>query len=84
MSHCYLSSKSKNNMKKRYFEYFIADYFPTLNKKDPVEANKTYKNRRKDKLNRISFLSAFRPSFIISPLSLFLASTWTFFSESLA
>ena len=36
MSHCYLSSKSKNNTGKWYFEYFIADYFPTLNKKDPV------------------------------------------------
>ena len=36
MSHCYLSSKSKNNTRKWYFEYFIADYFPTLNKKDPV------------------------------------------------
>ena len=23
-------------MKKWYFEYFIADYFPALNKKDPV------------------------------------------------
>ena len=36
MSQCYLSSKSKNNRRKGYFEYFIADYFPTLNKKDPV------------------------------------------------
>ena len=36
MSHFYLSSKSKNNTRKWYFEYFIADYFPTLNKKDPV------------------------------------------------
>ena len=36
MSHYYLSSKSKINTRKRYFEYFIADYFPTLNKKDPV------------------------------------------------
>ena len=36
MSQCYLSSKSKNNTRKWYFEYFIADYFPTLNKKDPV------------------------------------------------
>ena len=36
MSHFYFSSKSKNNMRKWYFEYFIADYFPTLNKKDPV------------------------------------------------
>ena len=35
MSHCYLSSKSKNNRRKWYFEYFIADYFPTLNKKRP-------------------------------------------------
>ena len=36
MSQSYLSSTSKNNTRKRYFEYFIADYFPTLNKKDPV------------------------------------------------
>ena len=36
MSHCYLPSKFKNNTRKQYFEYFIADYFPTLNKKDPV------------------------------------------------
>ena len=36
MSHCYLSVKAKNNTRKWYFEYFIADYFPTLNKKDPV------------------------------------------------
>ena len=36
MSHYYPSSKSKNNTRKRYFDYFIADYFPTLNKKDPV------------------------------------------------
>ena len=38
MSHYYLCSKSKTIMKKSYFEYFIADYFPTLNKKDPVVA----------------------------------------------
>ena len=37
MSQCYLSSKSKNNTRKWYYEYFIADYFPTLNKKDPVD-----------------------------------------------
>ena len=36
MSHYYLCSKSKTIMKKSYFEYFIADYFPTLNKKAPV------------------------------------------------
>ena len=36
MSHCYLCSKSKTNMKKWYFECFIPDYFPALNKKDPV------------------------------------------------
>ena len=36
MSHCYLSSKSKNNMREWYFESFIADYFWTFNKKDPV------------------------------------------------
>ena len=36
MSHFYLCSKSKTIMKKSYFVYFIADYFPTLNKKDPV------------------------------------------------
>ena len=29
-------SKFKNNTRKWYFEYFIADYFPTFNKKDPV------------------------------------------------
>ena len=27
MSHCYLGSKSKTNMKKLYFEVFIANYF---------------------------------------------------------
>ena len=37
MSHCYLCFKSQNNMKRWYFDYSIADYFPTLNKKDPVE-----------------------------------------------
>ena len=37
MSHYYLCSKSKTIMKKAYFELFIADYFPTLNKKDPVD-----------------------------------------------
>ena len=36
MSHCYLCSKTKTNMKKWDFGYFIADYFPALNKKDPV------------------------------------------------
>ena len=36
MSHCYLSSKSKNNMRKWYFESFIADNFWSFNKKDPV------------------------------------------------
>ena len=30
MSHCYLCFKSKTNMKKWYFEYFIADYFLSL------------------------------------------------------
>ena len=39
MSHYYLCSKSKANMKKSYFEYFLADLFPTLNKKDPVLGN---------------------------------------------
>ena len=37
MSHCYLSSKAKNNMRKWYFESFIADNFWSFNKKDPVE-----------------------------------------------
>ena len=37
MSHHYLSSKSKTIMKKSHFVYFKADYFPTLNKKDPVD-----------------------------------------------
>ena len=32
MSHCYLCSKTKTNMKKWDFGYFIADYFPALNK----------------------------------------------------
>ena len=36
MSHYYLCSKSKTILKNPYFEYFIANYFPTLNKKDPV------------------------------------------------
>ena len=36
MSHHYLCSKSKTIMKKSHFVYFKADYFPTLNKKDPV------------------------------------------------
>ena len=40
ISHCYLCSWSKTNMKKGYFEYFIADYFPALNKKDPVGSHK--------------------------------------------
>ena len=43
MSHYYLCSKSKTIMKKSYFEYFIADYFPTLNKKDPVVSNQAVK-----------------------------------------
>ena len=30
MFHCYLCSRSKTNMKKWYFEYFIADYFLSL------------------------------------------------------
>ena len=38
MSHSYLCSKSKTIMKKSHFVYFKADYFPTLNKKDPVVA----------------------------------------------
>ena len=37
MSHCYLYFNYKNNIKKWYLEYFIVDYFPTLNKKDPVD-----------------------------------------------
>ena len=36
MSHCYLWSKSKTNMKKWHLENFIADNFLALNKKDPV------------------------------------------------
>ena len=36
MSHCYLCSKSKTNMKKWYFGDFRAIYFLALNKKDPV------------------------------------------------
>ena len=37
MSHCYLFFRSKTNMKKWYFEYFIADYFLTLFYEHPVE-----------------------------------------------
>ena len=37
MSQCYLGSESKNSMTKFYFEVFIANYFYTFNKKDPVE-----------------------------------------------
>ena len=37
MSRCYLGSKSKTNMKKLFFEDFIANNFYTFNKKDPVE-----------------------------------------------
>ena len=37
MSHCYLCFKSKPIMKKSFFELFIVDYIPTLNKKDPVD-----------------------------------------------
>ena len=46
MSHCYLTSKFKNNTRKWYFEYFIADYFPTINKKDPVQylTNRQYRH----------------------------------------
>ena len=33
-------------MKKGYFEYFIADYFPALNKKDPVHVY-VYTRRQK-------------------------------------
>ena len=41
MSHYYLCSKTKTNMKKWYFGDFRAIYFPALNKKDPVlEAQK--------------------------------------------
>ena len=36
MSHYYLHSKSKTNMKKRYFEYFLADYFLSLFYEHPV------------------------------------------------
>ena len=43
MSQCYLSFKSKNNTRKWYFEYFMADYFPTLNKKDPVVSTQAVK-----------------------------------------
>ena len=37
MSHCYLCFKSKTNMKKWYFEYFIADYFLSLFYEQAVE-----------------------------------------------
>ena len=47
MSQCYLGSESKNSMTKFYFEVFIANYFYTFNKKDPVvtmlEKNKNQK-----------------------------------------
>ena len=35
-------------MKKLHFEYFIADYFPVLNKKDPVLLFFTVYGRRED------------------------------------
>ena len=38
MSQCYLGSESKTSMKKLYFEVFIANYFYTFNKKDPVSS----------------------------------------------
>ena len=37
MSQCYLGSESKTSMTKLYFEVFIANYFYTFNKKDPVD-----------------------------------------------
>ena len=37
MSHYYLRSKSKTNMKKWYFEYFIAVYFLSLFYDHPVD-----------------------------------------------
>ena len=36
MSHCYVCSKSKTNIKKWYLDDFRANNFPALNKKDPV------------------------------------------------
>ena len=36
MSQCYLGSESKTSMTKLYFEVFIANYFWSFNKKDPV------------------------------------------------
>ena len=36
MFHYYLRSKSKTNVKKWYFEYFIADYFLSLFIEHPV------------------------------------------------
>ena len=42
MSHCYVSSKSKTNIKKWYLEDFRANNFPALNKKDPVYGNSKY------------------------------------------
>ena len=39
MSQCYLGSESKTSMTKLYFEVFIANYFYTFNKKDPVDNN---------------------------------------------
>ena len=36
MSQCYLGSESKTSMIKLFFEVFIANYFYTFNKKDPV------------------------------------------------
>ena len=36
MSHCYLCSKSKTNMKKWYFDHFTANSYLSFNEKDPV------------------------------------------------
>ena len=58
MSHCYLCCKSKTNMKKWYIEYFIADNFPALNKKDPVYLNRNYiwkKNRQLVRMINIQY-----------------------------
>ena len=53
MSQCYLGSEPKTSMKKLYFEVFIANYFYTFNKKDPVLLNslKVAKSKHADKVD---------------------------------
>ena len=41
-------------MKKSHFEYFIADYFPALNKKDPVLL-KSFQFQKNVKIKEIEY-----------------------------